>query len=87
MLDYWESIVRPDSCVVIKVEPDEGEIIPNRSSKVNVTVFANTWGKYFDKIEVKIHSLPTFHLPVYIEVTGRPVFFTFAPDIPEPTLR
>jgi hypothetical protein len=72
---------------MIRSEPDELEIVSDQVSVVSVSVYAEAWGKYFDSIEVRIHSIPTFHLPVYVEVLDSPVCFTFAPDLKEPTLR
>ncbi|KAL1138080.1 hypothetical protein AAG570_009775 [Ranatra chinensis] len=69
----------------VDVEPQINELEGDGNVEMNVTVKPDLWGLYFETLEVRVPSLQSvFHVPVFVEAKGHPVFFTFAPDNPSP---
>ncbi|XP_078043203.1 uncharacterized protein LOC144473306 [Augochlora pura] len=75
-------VKRPDSGVVIYVDPLSSDLDPFLAVPVDIYVLADTWGVYVDELEISITGLPRYTIAIYIEVVEPPISLSIAQSTP-----
>ncbi|KRT79609.1 hypothetical protein AMK59_7462, partial [Oryctes borbonicus] len=84
----WEDLIAANG-IVIKIEQTKNSIGAYENIKIDVWVYANTWGLYLDEIVIDISQLTPFCASLLVEVVGLPVEFPIAQNSirKDPTIR
>ncbi|XP_069683612.1 deleted in lung and esophageal cancer protein 1-like isoform X2 [Periplaneta americana] len=73
--DYWKYYLPSKAGIMFLLRPTADTLNPYESKAVDVWVYANTWGTYFDHITVSIQGLLSFYIEIVAEVVGFPLMF------------
>ncbi|KAJ9577801.1 hypothetical protein L9F63_005620, partial [Diploptera punctata] len=74
-LDIWKYRIRKEEGIVIASEPSTGELGPYEVAVVNIWVYADTWGTYYDKLTCHITGLAPYIIDLEAHITGFPLSF------------
>lgn len=72
--DAWTTLVKSDYGILVHPTKDSGKISSYGWSKIDMTIFANTWGIYLEEIAVDIGDIQCYTFSLIIEIIGAPVF-------------
>nr|XP_032517377.1 uncharacterized protein LOC116770133 [Danaus plexippus plexippus] len=84
--DQWSETVHHPG-YSLACSPSHGTLAANTSACFSVSVFADTWGLYYDQIIILIEQLEPLVIDVWVEVVGSPLSFALRTrDSPWPVL-
>ncbi|XP_046965877.1 uncharacterized protein LOC124534209 [Vanessa cardui] len=74
--------------VILQCEPASGDLRSRSKSSIQVSVYADCWGFYYDQILIQIENLEPLIVDVWIEAVGEPLEFALRPidQLTQPTL-
>ncbi|OWR52092.1 hypothetical protein KGM_209411 [Danaus plexippus plexippus] len=85
-IDQWSETVHHPG-YSLACSPSHGTLAANTSACFSVSVFADTWGLYYDQIIILIEQLEPLVIDVWVEVVGSPLSFALRTrDSPWPVL-
>lgn len=89
VLDQWHLKIQEGKGLVVIVKPSCSSLNANEAVPVDVYVYANTWGVYYDQIICYVEGLQPFIIQLIVQVIGTPTAFVLrcANGTPQPTVR
>ncbi|VEN53979.1 unnamed protein product [Callosobruchus maculatus] len=74
----WDSLIDKDNGILVQPDIEHGELKGFGWTKVNLWIYANTWGIYSEDVIIDLLDTPSFCFSLLIDVTGIPVEFPMA---------
>lgn len=59
--------------LVIIVEPNNGKLIAKSTNIIKLSVYAETWGHYFEELKIEVKNIPIFYINLAIKVISSPI--------------
>ncbi|CAG9562244.1 unnamed protein product [Danaus chrysippus] len=72
--DQWSEVVHHPG-YSLSCSPSHGSLAANTSAYFTVSVFAGTWGLYYDQIIIMVEELEPLVIDVWVEAVGSPLSF------------
>ncbi|CAH1969264.1 unnamed protein product [Acanthoscelides obtectus] len=74
----WNSLIDTDHGILVQPDIEHSDLKGFGWIKLNLWIYANTWGIYLEEIIVDIEDTPSFSFALLIDVTGIPIEFPMA---------
>nr|CAI5824907.1 unnamed protein product [Callosobruchus analis] len=77
-MHIWNSLIDNDNGILVQPDIEHRELKGFGWMKVNLWIYANTWGIYSEDVIIDLLDTPSFCFSLLIDVTGIPVEFPMA---------